>query len=148
MKFENEKEIVDGYYPVRLTYYQKRKDYMIKSLTTELVVLSNKARYIQETLDGSVDLRRKKKDEILKMMNDKKFDVLDGDDDYKYLLKMTMDSVSDENVGRLLKERDNKSQELIEIQGTAIEDMWMRELTELKKYLEVPTTIKLKIKKK
>ena len=37
MKFENEKEIVDGYYPVRLTYYQKRKDYMIKSLTTELV---------------------------------------------------------------------------------------------------------------
>jgi len=148
MKFENEKEIVDGYYPVRLTYYQKRKDYMIKSLTTELVVLSNKARYIQETLDGSVDLRRKKKDEILKMMNDKKFDVLDGDDDYKYLLKMTMDSVSDENVGRLLKERDNKSQELIEIQGTVIEDMWMRELTELKKYLEVPTTIKLKIKKK
>ena len=148
MKFDNEKEIVEGYYPVRLTYYQKRKDYMINSLTTELVVLSNKARYIQETLDGSVDLRRKKKDEILKMMSDKKFDVLDSDNDYKYLLKMTMDSVSDENVGRLLKERDNKSQELIEIQGTAIEDMWMRELAELKKYLEVPTTIKLKIKKK
>jgi len=148
MKFDNEKEIVDGYYPVRLTYYQKRKDYMINSLTTELVVLSNKARYIQETLDGSVDLRRKKKDEILKMMSDKKFDVLDSDNDYKYLLKMTMDSVSDENVGRLLKERDNKSQELIEIQGTVIEDMWMRELAELKKYLEVPTTIKLKIKKK
>jgi DNA topoisomerase-2 len=148
MKFDNEKEIVEGYYPVRLTYYQKRKDYMINSLTTELVVLSNKARYIQETLDGSVDLRRKKKDEILKMMSDKKFDVLDSDNDYKYLLKMTMDSVSDENVGRLLKERDNKSQELIEIQGTVIEDMWMRELAELKKYLEVPTTIKLKIKKK
>ena len=148
MKFDNEKEIVEGYYPVRLTYYQKRKDYMINSLTTELVVLSNKARYIQETLDGSVDLRRKKKDEILKMMSDKKFDVLDSDNDYKYLLKMTMDSVSDENIGRLLKERDNKSQELIEIQGTAIEDMWMRELVELKKYLEVPTTIKLKIKKK
>jgi DNA topoisomerase-2 len=148
MKFDNEKEIVEGYYPVRLTYYQKRKDYMIKSLTTELVVLSNKARYIQETLDGSVDLRRKKKDEIIKMMNDKKFDVLDSDEDYKYLLKMTMDSVSDENVGRLLKERDTKSQELIEIQGTVIEDMWLRELNELKKYLEVPTTIKLKIKKK
>jgi len=148
MKFDNEKEIVEGYYPVRLTYYQKRKDYMINSLTTELVVLSNKARYIQETLDGSVDLRRKKKDEIIKMMIDKKFDVLDSDNDYKYLLKMTMDSVSDENVGRLLKERDNKSQELIEIQGTVIEDMWMRELAELKKYLEVPTTIKLKIKKK
>ena len=148
MKFENEKEIVDGYYPVRLTYYQKRKDYMIKSLTTELVVLSNKARYIQETLDGSIDLRRKSKGEIIKMMNDKKFDILDGDDDYKYLLKMTMDSVSDENVGRLLNDRDNKSQELIEIQGTVIEDMWMRELNELKKYLEAPTTIKLKIKKK
>ena len=46
------------------------------------------------------------------------------------------------------KIKHDKSQELIEIQGTAIEDMWMRELVELKKYLEVPTTIKLKIKKK
>jgi hypothetical protein len=61
---------------------------------------------------------------------------------------MTMDSVSDENAERLLKDRDNKSKELVEIQGTMIEDMWLKELGELKKYLDTPTTMKIKIKKK
>ena len=61
---------------------------------------------------------------------------------------MTMDSVSEENADRLLKDRDNKSKELVEIQGTAIEDMWMKELEELKQCLDVPLKMKLKIKKK
>ena len=144
MKFDNEKEIIDGYYPVRLKYYQKRKDYMIESITKELKVLSNKARYIQETLDGSIDLRRKKKDEIKTLLIDKQFDQLDGDEEYKYLLKMTMDSVSDENAERLLKDRDNKSKELADIQGTTIVNMWLKELDELKKYLDTHNTVKIK----
>jgi len=144
MKFDNEKEIIDGYYPVRLKYYQKRKDYMIESITKELKVLSNKARYIQETLDGSIDLRRKKKDEIKTLLIDKQFDQLDGDEEYKYLLKMTMDSVSDENAERLLKDCDNKSKELADIQGTAIVNMWLKELDELKKYLDTHNTVKIK----
>jgi DNA topoisomerase-2 len=148
MKFDNEKEIIDGFYPVRLKYYQKRKDHIIDSLEKEFKLLSNKARYIQETLNGTIDLRRKKKEEILSLLGDKKFDVLDNDTDYKYLLKMTMDSVSEENADRLLKDRDNKSKELVEIQGTAIEDMWMKELEELKQCLDVPLKMKLKIKKK
>ena len=144
MKFDNEKEIIDGYYPVRLKYYQKRKDHMIESITKELKVLSNKARYIQETLDGSIDLRRKKKDEIKTLLIDKQFDQLDGDEEYKYLLKMTMDSVSDENAERLLKDCDNKSKELADIQGTAIVNMWLKELDELKKYLDTHNTVKIK----
>jgi len=140
MKYDNEKEIIDGYYPVRLKYYQKRKDYLIESLENDLKVLSNKARYIQDTLEGTIDLRRKKKDEILSLLSDKKFDVLDNDTDYKYLLKMTMDSVSEENAERLLKDRDNKSKELVEIQGTMIEEMWLKELDELKKYLDTSST--------
>jgi len=148
MKFDNEKEIIDGFYPVRLKYYQKRKDHIIDSLEKEFKLLSNKARYIQETLNGTIDLRRKKKEEILSLLVDKKFDVLDNDTDYKYLLKMTMDSVSEENADRLLKDRDNKSKELVEVQGTMIEDMWMKELEELKQCLDVPLKMKLKIKKK
>ena len=150
VKYDNEKEIIDGYYPVRLKYYQKRKDYLIKSLENELKVLSNKARYIQDTLEGTIDLRRKNKDEILSLLCGKKFDVLDNDKDYKYLLKMTMDSVSEENAERLLKDRDNKSKELIEVQGTMIEDMWLKELDELIKYLDTSssTGTKNKCKKK
>ena len=67
---------------------------------------------------------------------------------YTFVLKMTMDSVSEENAERLLKDRDNKSKDLIEIQGTMIEEMWLKELGELQKYLDTPSVMKIKLKKK
>jgi DNA topoisomerase II len=135
MKFDNEKEIIDSYFPIRLKYYQKRKDYMIDALQKELNLLSNKARYVQDNLEGEIDLRKKRKEDILELLKGKNYDVIDDDADYKYLLKMPMDSVSEENAERLLKERDGKEKELVDIQSTSIENMWLKELDELKKML-------------
>jgi len=134
-KFNNESEIIERYFPVRLKYYQKRKDHMIAALEKELRLLSNKARYIQSTLQGEIDLRNMKKSDILVMLSELKYDTMEEDTDYKYLLKMPMDSVSDENVERLLKDMSNKEIELITIQSTSIENMWLNELDELKKML-------------
>ena len=144
MKFDSEKEIIDSYFPVRLKYYQKRKDYMIDALQKELNLLSNKARYVQENLEGEIDLRKKRKEYILELLKGKNYDVIDEDTDYKYLLKMPMDSVSEENAERLLKERDGKEKELVDIQTTSIENMWLKELDELKQYLDTPKAIKVK----
>ena len=134
-KFENERDIIDSYFPVRLKYYQKRKDYMIASIEKELCLLSNKARYIQATLQDEIDLRNMKKSDILSMMSKHKYDTIDDDNDYKYLLKMPMDSVSEENVERMLKDRDGKDTELTILQSTTIENMWLNELEELKNML-------------
>lgn len=134
-KFDNEREIVDKYFPVRLKYYQKRKEYMIASIEKELRLLSNKVRYIQSILNGKIDLRGKKKDDILHMMNEEKYTMIDDDSDFKYLLKMPMDSVSEENVERLLKDKETKESELARLQSTTIENMWLSELDELKQML-------------
>jgi DNA topoisomerase-2 len=134
-KFNTETEIIERYFPVRLKYYQKRKDYMIAALEKELRLLSNKTRYIQSNLQGEIDLRNMKKSDILNMMSELKYDTMDEDTDYKYLLKMPMDSVSEENVVRLLKDKTGKETELSIIQSTSIEKMWLNELDELKKML-------------
>lgn len=134
-KFNSETEIIERYFPVRLKYYQKRKDYMIAALEKELRLLSNKTRYIQSNLQGEIDLRNMKKIDILNMMSELKYDTMDEDTDYKYLLKMPMDSVSEENVVRLLKDKTGKETELSIIQSTSIEKMWLNELDELKKML-------------
>ena len=147
-KFNSESEIIDRYFPVRLKYYQKRKDYMIAALEKELRLLSNKTRYIQSTLQGEIDLRNMKKDDILTMLSELKYDIMEEDTDYKYLLKMPMDSVSEENVERLLKDKSNKEKELAIIQSTSIEKMWLNELDELKKMLFNVNTIKIKPSKK
>jgi DNA topoisomerase-2 len=130
-KYEKVTDIIDAYYEVRLKLYQTRKEYMIDSLERELVLLSNKAKYIQENLDGTIDLRKKKKEQVVEMLHTKKYDIIDGDQDYKYLVKMPMDSVTEENVERLNNERGNKEVELETIKSTSINKMWLNELEKL-----------------
>ncbi len=136
-KYNSVEEIIDDYFDVRLDLYDARKDYMIDALEKELVVLSNKAKYIKENLEGTIDLRKKKREEVNKMLKEKNYDMIDEDEDYKYLVKMPMDSVTEENVNRLMKEHGEKEEELERIKNTTIEEMWIYELEELRKqYLE------------
>jgi DNA topoisomerase-2 len=127
-KYERVEEIIDDYYQNRIKYYEERKKYMIDALEKEIMILSNKARYIKEVLDGTIDLRRKKKQEIIDMLTEKKYDKIEEDDEFKYLVKMPMDSVSEENVEKLLKENKEKQDELERIKSTTIEQMWLSEL--------------------
>jgi len=132
-KYDSVEEIIDDYFVTRLKLYSERKAYLIATLERELVVLSNKARYIQELLDGTIDLRKKKKVEIVNMLQEKGYDIIDEDDDYKYLVKMPMDSVSEENVEKLNREHKDKSDELQRIKETTEQQMWLSELEHLEK---------------
>jgi len=136
-KYDRVSDIIDDYYDVRIELYQTRKDYMIDALKKELVLLSNKAKYIQENLDGTIDLRKKKKDQVIEMLQGKGYDMVGDDNEYKYLTKMPMDSVTEENVEKLLKEKGNKEQELNVVKSTTINQMWSSELDNLlEQYLE------------
>ena len=135
-KYEKVEEIIEDYYDVRLKMYETRKAYIISALEREVMVLSNKARYIQDTLDDKIDLRRKKKSVINEMLTKMKFDIIDDDSDYKYLVKMPMDSVIEENVEKLLAERDVKEAELDVIRKTSESQMWFKELSVLEKQYE------------
>jgi len=139
-KYENVGQIIDDYYSVRLDYYDIRKKNMIECLEKQLRILSNKVRYIQENLNGTIDLRNKQKIEILRLLNEKNYQTMDSDEDFKYLLKMAMDSVSSENVEKLMTETHSKEEELKLIQNTSIQQFWLQELTRLEKlykdYLE------------
>jgi DNA topoisomerase-2 len=140
-KYEKISDIIDSYYDIRLKLYQTRKDYMIESLEKELIRLTNRAKYIKENLDGTIDLRKKNKEEVKQMLESKEYDkMMDNDENdynYKYLIKMPMDSVTEENVEKLNKEHGNKEAELEIIKKTTINKMWLNELNELKKqYIE------------
>jgi DNA topoisomerase-2 len=136
-KYNNVCEVIDDYFNVRLEYYKIRKDYIVNALEKELQILENKSRYIEEVLEGTIDLRKKAKPVIISILKEKNYTVIENDEDYKYLLKMAMDSVSEENVNRLQKEHKEKVLELDEIKNTKIGDIWLKELNELDKvYLE------------
>jgi len=101
----------------------------VDDLRKKLVKLTNKARYIQETLSGVVDLRKKNASQVIELMNARKFDMIDGE--FKYLVKMPMDSVTEENVAHIMRERDDAQKELEILISTTLEQMWMKELLHL-----------------
>jgi hypothetical protein len=71
------------------------------------------------------------------MLQDKGYIVIDNDADYKYLVKMAMDSVTEENVDKLYKESTNKQHELEFVKTTTIQQMWLSELDKLsEQYIE------------
>ena len=128
-KYENVEEIIDDFYKVRIQLYQKRKAYLVQEMENKLVKLSNRAKYIQETLACTVDLRRKKGDVVTKLLQDKQYATIDGD--YKYLIKMPMDSVTEENVEQIMKEKADTEHALDVLKKTTVEKMWSKELTHL-----------------
>ena len=130
-KFEDVHELISAYYPVRLEAYGKRKTYLVDAMKQRMTVLTNKARYIEYTLIDKIDLRRKNAEAVTKMLETNAFDKIDGD--YKYLVKMPMDSVTIENVDKLKKERDELMRDLETLMATSLERMWLNELNNLEK---------------
>ena len=136
VKYNDVRDIIKDYFNVRLKYYENRKKYIIDALGKELILLSNKAKYIQETLIDIIDLRRKSKKDIIDLLESRDYDKIEGDEDYKYLVKMPMDSVTKENVEKLMSDKLNKEKELNKLKKTTIENMWNSELDLLKKEYE------------
>jgi DNA topoisomerase-2 len=121
-------EIIDDYYEIRIDHYADRKEYIIDALEVEIMILSNKAKYIMEVLEGTIDLRKKKKQEIIDMLIEHDYDTIDEDNEFRYLVRMPMDSVSEENVEKLVEEHERKVAELERVKTTTIEQMWLSEL--------------------
>ena len=105
-------------------------------LEKELILINNKARFIKENCDDVIDLRKKKKDVIVNLLKTRGYDLIEGDDEYKYLRKMPMDSVCEENFEALLKEKGDKETELNKVKETTIQMMWLHELRVLEKEYE------------
>ena len=132
-KYKTVYDIVSDFMKVRLKSYIDRKAHQIKKLEYEAKLLSNKARFIVEQCDDVIDLRKKKKADVIEILKSRNYDVMDNDEEFKYLRSMRIEQVEMENVEKLLKEKDNKVKELDVLRKTKITTIWKRELVELQK---------------
>ena len=95
------------------------------------------SRFIEEQCNDTIDLRRKKKDQVVDLLKKRHYDIIDDDEDYRYLRSMPIDSVIEENIVKLRNERDVKKHELEVLKETTIENMWIDELDILEKQYRV-----------
>lgn len=132
--FENIPQIVEYFTNFRLSFYSKRKAFLINKYNEELIYLSNRARFIKLIIDGKLKVNNVPRKEIILYLETNKFDQVNGT--YLYLLNMPIHSLSKETYEALLKEVSEKQAELAEIKKKDPTDMYREDLNELKKNLK------------
>ena len=76
-KYENVYDIINDFMRVRLKGYSDRKKFMVNKLEHESKLLTNKARFILEQCDDTIDLRKKKKQQVIDILKDRNYDIIE-----------------------------------------------------------------------
>lgn len=132
--FDSVNEIVEYFVNFRLKFYQKRKDYLINKLETEMSVLSNKAKFIKAIIDNKLKVKNVPKTEVEEWLSKNKFDKINNS--FNYLLQMQIYSLTKEKYEELLKETELKKAEIENIKKLVPKQMYLDDLNELKKELK------------
>lgn len=135
MIFENIADIITYFVNYRLSFYDKRKDLLIKKIEKELLVLSNKLKFIKAIIDGDLVINNVSKMVLTDKMTKMSFDKIDNT--YDYLLKMPIYSLTKELYNKLKEDKDECIVKLNEIKNKMPKDMYIEDLNELKKNLKI-----------
>jgi DNA topoisomerase-2 len=131
--FDRVEDIVTYFVNIRLGYYDKRKEYLLNKLNKELLIISNRARFIKDIIEGNLKVNNIPKETIITYLIKNKYDKSDGS--YNYLLSMPIYTLTKEKFKELLNQKTNKELEVSVIEKTIPKDMYIQDLQALKKSL-------------
>ena len=135
-KYNTPQDIIKEYYSIRLSFYEKRRIYIIQKLTEELKVLESKIRFIEEYIDGTLDINKKSKDYTIDLLNKRKYHKVPSSGcDYDYLIQLPIVSFTSDKIKDLTNTRDKKLDELNYYKTKCDKDLWKIDLENLKKQL-------------
>jgi len=132
--FSRVEDIVEHFVSVRLEFYKKRKAYIISKLERELLVISNKARFIKEIIEERLKVNNVPKKAIEGYLQKGKFNKVDGS--FNYLLNMPIHSLTKERFKDLMNQELGKKAELVKLKKANHTEMYISDLNELKKALK------------
>jgi DNA topoisomerase-2 len=132
-KYKTPVDILLEFFDLRLEFYIKRKEYITKRLQRELEILTSKARFIKEYINGDLDINKRSKDYIISVLE--KHDYPKDDSSYDYLLRLPIYSLTSEKIKELEEQCHKKEKELAFILSKSPEDLWRIDLNDLLKKL-------------
>ena len=132
--FDCAEDILRYFVDFRLTWYQKRKDYLINKYIDEYKILSNKAKFIHNIIQKKLNVNNQPKIEIVKYLETNKFDKINGS--FDYLIGMPIYSLTKERYEELLKQCEERKQLIDDTKKKDVKDMYIDDLDELKKKLK------------
>ena len=130
-EFSSVQEILDAFIEIRLSYYQKRKDYLVKETKRILDMLYSKYLFCKGVIDETINVRNVPNAKIISQLE--KIDkIIKVDDSYDYLLRIPIGSITKEGLEKLKKDiTENK--ELYKLyKDKDYKEFWIDDLKELK----------------
>lgn len=131
--------VLRAFYEARLPWYEKRRQHLIVKLSNEIDVVSSKARFIREIINGELVVFRVPKATIIAKLEEGLYHKVDGSHDY--LLRMHIQSFSKEDAERL----DNRVEQLIAersaLRQKTDKELWRADLDELVDALGMPPPV-------
>jgi len=126
-KYTSAEEILVDFLEIRIDYYKKRKEYLVKTLTEDLSVLQNKARFIQMVIDGSLTIFKRTRSDIERDLKSLKFDG----PSYDYLFNIKTYQYTIEQINKLNTEVKVSQETLEVVQSTTTLKMWKSDLLKM-----------------
>ncbi len=133
LKFETVSDYLKIFLEQRLEWYDIRKRYQLDKLQEELLILKEKIRFIQMVNSESIIIIKRKKADLEKELQNIGFQKIE--ESFDYLLGMRMYALTEENIKKFEKSIQEKEKELKQLEKLTPEDIHMRELEELKKFI-------------
>lgn len=124
-KFESIDDYMDDFVKVRLYYYKIRKNYLIKTKTTEVDSLKARHRFIKDVVDKVVDVFNWKEERILETM------ATLGHAEILYT-QTPIRRFSPEEVNRLAEQIKTEQDNLEKLTNTDPKELWISDLKEFK----------------
>lgn len=131
-KYDTINDIFNDYYNTRLHFYQLRKDYMIKKLKEKITLQENKLNFIEMVAEDYEFLRKEEVD-IITVLEEKKF--LKINNTFDYLLNISVRNCTINAIKKLKETITTLKKELLNLTSTTINQMWLKDLDELKPYI-------------
>jgi DNA topoisomerase-2 len=128
-RVDSPEEIIYRFYNVRKQHYIKRRDYLIKTLNSDLELLDSKIKFIKLVIREEIIVFNKKKDFIIKQISE--HNLLKVNDSYDYLMDLKLWTLTAEKIEDLEKESVKMKTELEILKTTTVSKMWKSELFSL-----------------
>tara|TARA_Y100000741_G_scaffold365242_1_gene361297 strand:- start:12269 stop:15616 length:3348 start_codon:yes stop_codon:yes gene_type:complete len=122
-------DIIKDHAKIRLDMYQKRLQYQIRKVELDVELYKNKARFLKEVSDGKLKIMNKKKEELRSEL--KTLHYFEHEK-FNYLITMEIFNLTLDEVDKMIKLAQKMQDELDILKNTTPQQVWLRELDELK----------------
>ncbi len=140
-KYESVEDIMKEFYIIRLAYYVKRKEYLLKVIRRELDIYEAKIKFITEFINNDIQIIQKEDEEIYAQLEERNYPKFGDEDEpskmnYNYLLAMQIRTLTKRKIEELKRLHENKLAEFNDLQSKSEKDLWKDDLYALREVYE------------